>query len=115
MGWKPSSPRSQGIDRLAKLVILMLLASFACKSLLGHWPWTMLGHYLRIAPTGATARARALLGVPIGASREQIIAAHRKLLFEIHPDRGGTESLVHEANAARDVLLGALGPANRAA
>ncbi|MDE2404826.1 MAG: J domain-containing protein [Sphingomonadales bacterium] len=93
---------------MARLLVLLLLASLACKSLTGTWPWVLLRRYVLIAPAGAAARARALLGVRADAGREDIIAAHRKLLFEVHPDRGGDESLVHEANAARDLLLATL-------
>jgi curved DNA-binding protein CbpA len=50
-------------------------------------------------------KARVLLGVDAGATREAVIEAHRRLVFQIHPDRGGTNDLVHEANAARDLLL----------
>ena len=100
---------------MAKLAILALLASFVCKSLTGRWPWLYLGQLLRTTAAGDPERARALLGVPGDATREQIIQAHRKLLFDVHPDRGGSDALVHEANAARDQLLAALGPANRPA
>jgi DnaJ homolog subfamily C member 19 len=31
--------------------------------------------------------------------------AHRRLIARIHPDRGGSTEQVHEANAARDLLL----------
>ncbi len=37
-----------------------------------------------------------------------MIEAHRRLLAMVHPDRGGTNEQVHEANAARDVLLAEL-------
>ena len=50
-------------------------------------------------------RARKLLGVSAAASREEILTAHRRLVTMVHPDRGGTDGQVHEANAARDLLL----------
>ncbi|MBU6269203.1 MAG: J domain-containing protein [Sphingomonadales bacterium] len=93
---------------MARLVVLLLLASLGCKTLTGHWPWVLLRRYILIAPASAPARARALLGVSTRATREDIIAAHRKLLFAVHPDRGGHEKLVHEADAARDLLLAVL-------
>jgi len=55
------------------------------------------------------ARARALLGVGPEADAGQIRAAHRRLIASVHPDRGGTEALAAQLNAARDLLL-----ANRA-
>ena len=38
-------------------------------------------------------------------NRDEIVEAHRRLLGMVHPDRGGTSAQVHEANAARDLLL----------
>lgn len=51
------------------------------------------------------AEARELLGLPQGADREAIIAAHRRLITRNHPDSGGTEALAARLNAARDLLL----------
>ena len=49
-----------------------------------------------------------VLGLSPGANRNDILAAHRRLVAMVHPDRGGTSEQVHEANAARDLLLGEL-------
>ncbi len=86
------------------LIRLLLLAGAFClgyKLALGRWPWE------RKLSTRQQAvfRARRLLGVEPRAGREEIIAAHRKLIALVHPDRGGTNDQVHEANAARDLLF----------
>jgi DnaJ homolog subfamily C member 19 len=86
------------------LIRLLLLAGLVClgyKLALGRWPWD------RKLSTRQQAvfRARRLLGVEERAGREDIIAAHRKLIALVHPDRGGTNDQVHEANAARDLLF----------
>ncbi len=47
-----------------------------------------------------------ILGLPAGSSSSDIIAAHRKLIQKIHPDRGGSGYLAAKINRARDVLLG---------
>lgn len=52
------------------------------------------------------AQALAVLGLEEGASREEILAAHRRLIQKIHPDRGGTQHLAGVLNRARDMLLG---------
>ena len=61
-----------------------------------------------LCPDHAEAQARALLGLSEGASREAILEAHRRRVVQVHPDRGGSNEKVHEANAARDLLIGAL-------
>jgi hypothetical protein len=50
--------------------------------------------------------AHAILGLEEGASKEQIIAAHGRLIQRLHPDRGGSTFLAAKINQARDVLLG---------
>lgn len=47
-----------------------------------------------------------ILGLSQGADREAIIAAHRRLMQRMHPDRGGSDYLAQRINAARDFLLG---------
>ena len=49
--------------------------------------------------------ARAVLGVAPDADADTIRAAHRRLLSNVHPDRGGSDELARRVNAARDVLL----------
>jgi hypothetical protein len=57
---------------------------------------------------GTMSRAEALkvLGLEAGATEEQIRAAHRRLIMQIHPDKGGTSYLAAKINEAKDVLLG---------
>ena len=52
--------------------------------------------------------ARAVLGVTAGADATQIKAAHRRLMAELHPDRGGSADRARQVNAARDTLLAGL-------
>ena len=47
-----------------------------------------------------------ILGLDKGASREEILLAHKRLMQRLHPDRGGNDYLAAKVNAARDRLLG---------
>ena len=52
--------------------------------------------------------ARALLGVSADADADAVRAAHRRIITQVHPDKGGTAELTARVNAARDLLLATL-------
>jgi hypothetical protein len=61
----------------------------------------------RPQPSSAMNRdeALAVLGLKNGATADTIRAAHRRLMKELHPDRGGSDYLAAKVNQAKDVLL----------
>lgn len=88
---------------MIRLLIIALILSLGVKLVFGRWPW----EYLRGRTTRQQAvfKARKLLAVQSNASYKDIMEAHKRLIAMVHPDRGGTNEQVHEANAARDLLL----------
>jgi len=94
---------------MGKLIVLALVGSVVCHWLTGRWPWQhWAASEAALRQRQAETRARNLLGVTAAAGYGEVIAAHKRLLAKVHPDRGGTADLVHEANAARDLLLARL-------
>jgi hypothetical protein len=52
--------------------------------------------------------AYAVLGLHRGASRDEVIQAHRKMMQKVHPDRGGSDYLAAQINQAKDILISKL-------
>ena len=89
-----------------RFVYFLVLAVVGFRLVTGRWPWALLRR--PSSRSQALFRARKLLGVRTGATRQEIGEAHRRLVALVHPDRGGTNDQVHEANAARDLLIAEL-------
>lgn len=52
------------------------------------------------------SQAADLLGIKESATKEEVIAAHRRLMQKVHPDRGGSDALAAQINEAKKVMLG---------
>lgn len=91
---------------LVKIAVFLLLAVIVWRWALGSWPWD--GLFETPGREADLERARQLLGVGRRAGADRIVAAHRRLIARVHPDRGGSAEAVHAANAARDLLLAEL-------
>ena len=89
---------------MLRFVVLAAIGVIAFKWITGRWPWQK----NRSTRSQALFNARKLLGVEAHANRSEILAAHKRLVAMVHPDRGGTNQQVHEASDARDLLLNEL-------
>jgi hypothetical protein len=103
--WPAIGAMAIGIALLAKGEFIPALALTAGGAFWLRRPKLRMGRLNPFAKDMALAEARDLLGLPLGADREAIIAAHRRLIARNHPDSGGTDALAARLNAARDLLL----------
>ena len=63
------------------------------------------GQPRRPQPNMSAEEAYSILGLKPGASDDDIKAAYRRVIGQLHPDRGGTDYLAAKVNQAKDVLL----------
>jgi hypothetical protein len=73
-----------------------------------HFPhWRQSDHDRPNTSNVEMTRSEALdaLGLTDQASRDDVIAAHRRLIQKLHPDRGGSTYLAALLNRAKDVLI----------
>lgn len=61
------------------------------------------------SPAMTEEEALRILGLARGATVEEIKAAHRRIIEQIHPDHGGSDYLAAKVNLAKDFLLKAQG------
>ena len=64
------------------------------------------GNRVTSGPPMSRVQAAEILGVELNASEEDIVAAHRRLIQRVHPDRGGSDALAAQINDAKRVMLG---------
>ena len=59
----------------------------------------------RPTETMTRAEALAILDLEADADTEAVVAAHRRLMQKLHPDKGGSAHLARQLNEAKRVLL----------
>jgi hypothetical protein len=98
------------LDRVTLVNVLALLGDAEAKRLLTayldrtHAGWNATGG--AVAASGMSRdEALAVLGLEAGATPDDIVQAHRRLIQKVHPDRGGSTYLATTLNEAKRVLL----------
>lgn len=94
-------------------VALMILIAAGGVTAIELWSGRAIKGLEDMAPgagTGSAAplkaeEAAAILGVAIDATEDDVKAAHKKLIGQLHPDKGGTDYLAAKVNDARRVML----------
>lgn len=102
--------------KLFPLALMILLAAGGV-SAIELWRDRAIGSLDKLTPGAGSAPAPAprgqmgvdeaasVLGVAVDASDEDVKAAHKKLISQLHPDKGGTDYLAAKINDARKVML----------
>jgi hypothetical protein len=75
----------------------------------GKWSGPAGSERVPVGGAMSAKEARQVLGLGEAVTEEQIRAAHRNLMKQFHPDRGGSDYLAAKINEAKDVLLQELG------
>lgn len=93
--------------RFGLLPLLLVIGPLALriKRLSGH---DSAGPFNRAPSSNAMSRAEAfeVLGLSEGATETEIKAAYKKLMGQIHPDKGGSDWMAAKLNEAKNMLLG---------
>ena len=71
-----------------------------------HPDWQKTDNPQKTDPEGMTEpEALKLMGLLGACSRNEVIQAHRRLMQQHHPDRGGSNEMAARLNAAKEILL----------
>ncbi len=100
--------RRFGVAAGAAVIALRLLETGqlpAALAVSGGGIWWWIASRPKPVALGDLADARAVLGVAPTDDTAAINAAWRRLIAQVHPDRGGSADLARRVTAARDLLL----------
>ncbi|MEM7377422.1 MAG: molecular chaperone DnaJ, partial [Pseudomonadota bacterium] len=84
-----------------------LLLAYVQRERSGEWEPS--GHHRSTGAADTSAdmtreEALAILGLGDGATADEVVQAHRRLIAKMHPDKGGSDYLASRINLAKDTL-----------
>ena len=103
----PARLRWIGVVAAAGISLRLLLTGqwLGALAIAGVTAWLMLGQRPRMGQDMTPEEAGRLLGLAPEANAVEINAAWRRMIAEVHPDKGGSAEASARVNAARDTLL----------
>jgi hypothetical protein len=89
---------------LAAVIAFLALTAFQ-RNFFANQPRSGAGGPVPPSPVSGLNEAYAILGLPVTASEDEVLAAYRALMKRNHPDQGGSTDIASKLNQAKTIIL----------